>query len=283
MRPAQGAAITAHSGIPRDTARTLTVQRTEHEVKQLERIFKETNARELGERHSREDDKVNVNVGLAPCYGTLRKDHKGMDDKLAVMVAEIVNLLDEAQTRGEKLDWDTVQSIFMQSKSMVPPCKEDTVENYRNFSERNTKLFNHKGRSSAPIEAVCHEIEGWFNELIQDKNVLDFTILKGLSGVKDIVARHGVSQKKRGSWNKVFLDIGVLRFPDMENPFVRVYRIRLTAWATCKKNLSFIEKNRNGITGEYHSCVYKPRRELIAELSQKARDDAKRKLESFFS
>ncbi|RXW21262.1 hypothetical protein EST38_g4596 [Candolleomyces aberdarensis] len=261
----------------------LTVQRAEHEVNQLERIFKETNALELGKQHSHGDyEQVNINVGLAPCYGTLREDHKRMDNALTVMVAESVNLLDEARARGEKLDLDTVQSIFMQSASMVP-CKEDSVENYRDFSERNTKLFKNKGRSSAPIEAVCHEIEGWFNELIQDKNVLDFTTLKGLSGVKDIVARHGVSQKRRGSWEKVFLDIGVLRFPDMENPFVRVYRIRLTAWATCKKNLGFIEKNRNGIVGEYHSYVYKPRRELIAVISQEAKDNAKRKLELFFS
>ncbi|KAJ2934433.1 hypothetical protein H1R20_g2687, partial [Candolleomyces eurysporus] len=226
----------------------LTVPRVEHEAEQLRRIFKETKAQELGERHSHEDDEVSINVGLAPCYGTLRNDHKHMDDALAVMIAESVSLLNEARADGRKLDLDVVQSVFGQSASMVH-CKEDSVENYRDFLECNTKLFNNKGRNSAPIEAVCDEIEGWFNELIQDKNVLDFTRLKGLSGVKDIVARHGVSQKKRGSWIKVFLDIGVLRFPDMENPFVRVYRIRLTAWATCKKNLGFIEKNRNGISG----------------------------------
>ncbi|KAJ2934425.1 hypothetical protein H1R20_g2686, partial [Candolleomyces eurysporus] len=281
MAPAQKTAVAARSGTRRDPLGPLTVRRAEHEVKQLEEIFEETDALELGERDNHRDYEY-VNVGLAPCYGTLRSDYKRMDDALTLMVAESVNLLEEARADGKKLDWDIVQSIFMQSASMVH-CKEDSVQNYRNFSERDTKLFSNKGRSSVPIEAVCHEIEGWFNELIRDKNVLDFTRLKGLSGVKDIVARHGVSQKKRGSWRKVFLDIGVLRFPDMENPFVRIYRIRLTAWATCKKQLTLIERNRNGITGEYISCVFKPRRELVAGISQQAKENAKRKLEGFFS
>ncbi|RXW12980.1 hypothetical protein EST38_g12876 [Candolleomyces aberdarensis] len=270
-------AAEAHSGTRLDTVLQVLgpkeeefVQEAQHTAKQLQRIFKDTAGSELGQllaRHSHDslhEDYRPVKVGLAPCYGTLGKDHKRMDDTLAVMVAQIVNILDQARARGEELDLDTVQSTFRQCASMVH-CKDDSVENYRNFSEHKTKLFSNKGRSSEPIEVVCREIERWFNELIQDKNVLEFTTLKGLSGVKDIVARYGVSQEKRCTLNKVFLDIGVLRFPDMENPFVRVYRIRLSAWATCEKKFGFIEKNRNGIAGEYHS------------------EGAKRNLEVFFS
>ncbi|RXW18540.1 hypothetical protein EST38_g7314 [Candolleomyces aberdarensis] len=138
-------------------------------------------------------------------------------------------------------------------------------------------------RGAAQSQSWSCAIEEWFDELIQDKDVLDFTTLKGLSGVKDIVTRYGVAQKKRGSWKKDFLDVGVLRFPDMENPFVRVYRIKLTAHATCEKKFRIIEANRNEITGEYNSSQYKLRGELFAELSQKAKEDAKKRLEALFS
>ncbi|KAJ2934423.1 hypothetical protein H1R20_g2688, partial [Candolleomyces eurysporus] len=205
-----------------------------------------------------------------------------MDDALTVSVAESFALLDDARARNEELDSNTIQSIFRQSASMEH-CREASVESYRSFSERKVKLFSYKRRGSEPIEAVCHEIERWFSELIQDKEVLEFTGLKGLPGVKDIVARYGVSQQKEYTLNKVFLDIGVLVYLDKETPLLRVYSIQLTAWATCKTIFGFIEKNRNGIIGEYRSCAYKPKRELITGLSQKVRDEAKRKLEVFLS
>ncbi|RXW21260.1 hypothetical protein EST38_g4594 [Candolleomyces aberdarensis] len=261
----------------------------DHVVTQLERIYRDSAGLELEQlldrhRHNaRQEDYRQVKARLAQCYRTLREDHQYMDDALTVSVAESVKLLDEAQARDEALDSNTIQSIFMQSASMVHG-KEDNVERHRNFSERKTKLFNFKGRSSEPIEAVCHEIEGWFNELIQDEKVLKFTELKVLSGVKDIVARHGVFQEKRDSLREVFLDIGVFVIPDKETPLLRqVYSIQLTAWATCKTSLGFIEKNRNGIIGEYRSCAYKPNRELIDGLSQNTRDEAKRKLREFLS
>ncbi|RXW18342.1 hypothetical protein EST38_g7502 [Candolleomyces aberdarensis] len=258
----------------------------DHVVTQLARIYRDSAGLELEqllERHrhdARQEDYRQVKAGLARCYGALRENHQHMDDALTVPVAESFKLLDDARARNEELDENTIQSIFMKSVSMEH-CKETSVDNYRTFSERKIKLFNYKGRSSEPIEAVCHEIERWFSELIQDKKVLEFTKLERLAGVKDIVARHGVSQEKRGYLREVFLDIGVLVISDQDTPFLRVYSIKLTAWATCKTSVGFIEKNRNGIIGEYRSYAYKPNRELIDGLSQNARDEAKRKLEVF--
>ena len=46
--------------------------------------------------------------------------------------------------------------------------------------------------------------------------------------------------------SKDILDIGILRYPDLNNPFFKIYRLQLKAWSKCDRTLAF-EKNENGI------------------------------------
>lgn len=63
------------------------------------------------------------------------------------------------------------------------------------------------------------------------------------------------------------VEIGVLRYPDIEHPYFKVYKIKLTAWSDCSRVL-FVETNKNGITGEFNCRKYKPRDSIIAGLRE---------------
>jgi hypothetical protein len=49
------------------------------------------------------------------------------------------------------------------------------------------------------------------------------------------------------------LDVGILRYPDLDNPYFKVYRIELEARSTCYRGLA-LERNSNGISGS-KSCL----------------------------
>ncbi|KAF8454702.1 hypothetical protein BGX38DRAFT_1089291, partial [Terfezia claveryi] len=47
---------------------------------------------------------------------------------------------------------------------------------------------------------------------------------------------------------KKVLDIGVLRYPDITHPYIKVYRIQLEAWSLCER-IGPVQRDSNGISG----------------------------------
>jgi len=81
---------------------------------------------------------------------------------------------------------------------------------------------------------------------------------------------------------KNVVDIGVLRYPDIDNPFFKVYRIQLSAWSDTRRIL-FHGEDANGITGQYNVRLFKPRDSVIAGIKEETRKKAINEADNMFA
>ncbi|KAJ7841240.1 hypothetical protein B0H13DRAFT_2365853 [Mycena leptocephala] len=81
---------------------------------------------------------------------------------------------------------------------------------------------------------------------------------------------------------KTMVDIGVLRFPDIDHPHFKLYHIRLVAWSDSRRIL-FVQKDVNGITGEFNSRIFRPRSSVIQGLTEDVKKKAIREAENLFA
>ena len=79
------------------------------------------------------------------------------------------------------------------------------------------------------------------------------------------------------------LNIGVLRFPDVDNPYLKLYRIKLTAWSDCDRTL-FMQDDNNGITGTGECCIkkFRPCKSEIRRMTKSVKEKAVMEAEALF-
>lgn len=75
------------------------------------------------------------------------------------------------------------------------------------------------------------------------------------------------------------VEIGILRYPDKNLPYFKLYRLKLTAFSDSSRIL-FIQEDRNGIIGELNVRRFKPNAAVLAKLSSKATETAATEAES---
>jgi len=215
-----------------------------------------------------------VQTRVAPSHGELRnEDSRKMDAMLKILVAALVSNLKRTRLAYSKpLSWDQLLEILKQA-----PFAEsygNDVSKRDSLNRKGTAWFKFNG---SPDAAVVKEVHAWFASLVQDDEVLRSTKID-LNMMAKIVAKTGAAVESlitvlRGQsfCEKTVVDIGFLRFPDIENPFVRVYRIKLTAWSKCTR-IGPRQVDTNGIAGEYNAYNFKPRRSVIESLSTTAKE-----------
>lgn len=102
------------------------------------------------------------------------------------------------------------------------------------------------------------QVQTWFTNVIADDDVLKSTKID-IDVPAKIVAQSGATIvsfetffAKNEHHEKTLIDIGVLRFPDIDRPYFKLYRIKLVAWSDSSRIL-FHQEDKNGITGGEHS------------------------------
>ncbi|RMZ41932.1 hypothetical protein CA14_010615 [Aspergillus flavus] len=195
--------------------------------------------------------------GLAPSYGTLNSE--SIDD------------LDEAY-----------KSVLTNNTYLEPAG--DSIDRTENLLKGNMGYFN---VGANPDNAVVKEVLTWWNKLIADQDVLNSTI--NSQAMANIVSQSGaiidMSQQfwsKSGAHEQKMLDIGVLRFPDVSQPYFKLYRIKLSVRVDMSRTI-FPMGDLGGITGEFHSRSFKPREAAIDQLEQDALNSAVQEAEDFFA
>ena len=221
---------------------------------------------------------------LAVSYGKLNSEAiKAMDEKLKVLIAGTVRAL-QAIPENE-LSWEKVQSVFSQNPLMERVGNSEIRKTDKIIKDRGTSAFKFDG---SPDAAIVREIESWFIKLVDnDQDILNDTDIDILELAK-LVAESGalvdsfeaVFYKKEFLEKKV-IDVGVIRFPDIDNPFVKVYRIQLTAWSDCQRVL-FIQEDKSGITGQFNAVNFRPRASVINGLKQETKAKAIKEAEALF-
>ncbi|KAI0329992.1 hypothetical protein GY45DRAFT_1251649 [Cubamyces sp. BRFM 1775] len=224
-----------------------------------------------------------LHLDLAPSFGKLTQESvKTMDDELKVMIAGTMRALEKERKKGEGISWETVVSVMTQNP-LLEPNGDEIVRSDKLIKEGHG-LFKFDG---SPDQAVVEQVNSWFVSLIRDEDVLLSTHID-IKVMADIVAQTGAMVKSFGSvlyekeeHQKTIVDIGVLRFPDLDNPYFKVYRIKLIAWSRSKRLLA-AQRDKNGIVGEYASRRFRPRKSTMEKLSKATIQKAVAEAEALF-
>ncbi|KAI0654173.1 hypothetical protein C8Q70DRAFT_937231 [Cubamyces menziesii] len=225
-----------------------------------------------------------LHLDLAPSFGALTKeDVKAMDEQLKVMISGTMRALEKERQKGESISWETVVSVMSQNP-LLEPFEDEIVRSDKLIKEGNS-FFKFDG---SPDHAIVEQVNSWFATLVQDEDVLKGTHID-INVMAAIVAQTGAMVNSLGSLlymkeehQKTLVDIGVLRFPDLDNPYFKVYRIRLVAWSRSARVL-VAQQDKNGIVGEFASRRFRPRKSVIEKLPRKTVDKAIVEAEALFS
>ncbi|KAK5048601.1 hypothetical protein LTR84_005692 [Exophiala bonariae] len=244
-----------------------------------------------------------IKMTLAPSYGSLNNEAmKKMDDNTKVMIGTAVSMLQNFNDHDRT--WDNVVSA-MKSNSLLQLEGGDGIHRSDQITKSGSGDFKFDGspdmgfvsevrpdqheerRRSLSIDMISHQIETWFKNLIGDSDIIN-TMNVNIQDLARVAAQSGASVDGVGavfgkdeSHFKNVLDIGALRYPDLTNPYFKVYRIVVNAWSHSSRIL-FHQEDSNGINGDYHCCNFKPNPERIASLREEVRHQAIQIAEDLF-
>ncbi|EPS45517.1 hypothetical protein H072_439 [Dactylellina haptotyla CBS 200.50] len=214
-----------------------------------------------------------INIGLAPSFGTLKANIKELDDALVGIVAistkEIQKLPPSDRT------FEKIRATLLQNAAIEP--HGDHYQAYDTFTKASNDAFRFDG---SPDSGIVADVLNFFRKLINDSDVLN-----SLNFDKNVVARmvaeSGATVRNFETFfsaneheEKTVLEVAVLRYPDLDHPYLKLYRVKLKAIRDCKRVL-FAENNRNSIQGEVDIQKFKPRQSVWASISQPVRDKAR--------
>ncbi|KAM4066581.1 hypothetical protein HRG_000666 [Hirsutella rhossiliensis] len=193
-----------------------------------------------------------------------------MDDRLKVMIAGTMKVLGKQTDKS----WKAVLSTMMQNELLEPDGAE--IARADKMIKESVNDFKIDGSAD---ENIVREAKTWFINLIADDDVIQSTKID-INVMAQIVAQTGATIDsfetlfaKNEHHEKDLVDIGVLRFPDFDHPFFKLYRIKLVAWSDCSRIL-FHQADKNGITGEFNCRIFRPRASVIDGLTDAARRKA---------
>ncbi|AGE56576.1 hypothetical protein ATCVNEJV2_275R [Acanthocystis turfacea Chlorella virus NE-JV-2] len=229
---------------------------------------------------------------LAPSYGKLNKESiKSLDDNLKIM---LIGTIKELQTKtdylpaGQTLSWDDVLSVMCNNNFIQPD--EDSVPIFvdQTYERESTDDFNFDGGADS---SVVQEIKSWVYSVINDDDIINSTSInedtvvdlcrivseKGahVDSVDDIFAKTQYTER-------TLVDIGVIRFPDVDHPFLKVYRLCINCHNKCKRIL-FHEENSSGIRVMLNSRKFIPRKSVIGGMMESIKQKAVQECENMFS
>lgn len=188
---------------------------------------------------------------------------KGLDKMLEVQSFFAIKAIKEKYKEG-KHDWDSIVAAMHNADglAMVPDSKKKV---YDTWAADNTNWFKFDG--SADADKV-RQIQAWFKKSICDT---DPTIYENSAIVSEgvvtrlakIAAKTGASvdsfqhfwANKDHQKDKV-LELGLIRFPDKEDPHVKLYRIQIFAWFNSARVLP-VQHDQAGFDLEFDLMKFK--------------------------
>lgn len=245
-------------------------------VKDVGDLVKNFDFSKINVKDSKSDEYLHTD--LAPSYGKLKPDLQKMDDELKIMIAGTMKTLAEQSDKS----WDAIQSTMMQNPFVEP--FDEPIATTDALKKEDTNYFKTDG---SPDANVVKEVKTWFSKLLSDDDVEKSTKID-IDVLAKIVAQTGATINsfetfwaKKERHEQTLIDIGVLRFPDYDKPYFKLYRIQLHAWSDSSR-IVFVQKDMNGITGTFNARKFRPRKSVIDNMTAKARQGAVNKANSMF-
>ncbi|XP_029638275.1 uncharacterized protein LOC115213439 [Octopus sinensis] len=208
---------------------------------------------------------------LAASYGQLNNETiKNMDRNLLIAIAGLnKRIVAVRRNLGNTIiTFRDYVSLLNQNVLLVP---DNSTEIFR---EKFLGYEDYRLATTDKQEEVVEEVTNWFtNELINDPDVLADTKIE-IVDYANIVAATGAKIKgfrtlilRNHYVERSVVDMGVLRYPDLNKPYFKLFRIQLFAYRQSKAVL-FMQKDTSGIRGQYQSMVFVPNEAVIAKLKQ---------------
>jgi hypothetical protein len=179
-----------------------------------------------------------LHMGLAPSYGELTSNSiKGLDDQLKIIIAGTMRAL--AKVPSQQRSWEKVLEVMMQNPLLQPD--ESGISRADKILKEETNVFKVDGSPDQNIvrevskpsyrfgyDLTCFQVETWFINLLYDDDVYKSTAID-IKVMANIVAQTGATIDsfptafyKNEYHEKTMVDIGVLRFPDIDHPHFKV-------------------------------------------------------------
>ncbi|GAB1599868.1 hypothetical protein Ahia01_000264200, partial [Argonauta hians] len=207
---------------------------------------------------------------LAKAYGDVNRTmFEAMDNQLKVMMGGVKVGLErlQAQELNRTVKFEEYVSAMTKNPLLAPTEKG-------RFYKKDFKAFESLGLSNgASNKAIAEQVKTWFVNLIQDKDILDSTQIK-IEDFANIAAASGAAVDSFAAllYKKVYIkrdvvDLGVIRYPDMEHPYLKMYRIELFAYRKSERIL-MVEKTSSGIGGTINVRRFIPRGTVISKLKE---------------
>ena len=167
--------------------------------------------------------------------GTYNKD---IDARLKFIAAEVSNTVKDVCDAGGDISWDTLQGILLQHPVLQ---SGETTHRQETFA----------GEFTEP------KVKTWLHEFVTeyDTDVYDAVRIHDdeITEVIRFVANQSVSNSAS------LLDIGMIRFPTKDNPYVKLYRIQLTgAFSGSSHIMPSGGDETRVLTATVDSCNYYP-------------------------
>lgn len=194
---------------------------------------------------------------LAPQFAAKQSGAvRGADDELVTAIsaaADGVEALDPAAR-----SWEAVVGAVAKS-SVLGPRASGTASQEKDFVVQRDKWF----AKSDQRNKVYTEARNWLATVVDDPDILAARGEIDLQSISAIVGggeRHGPDSLvfKSNANGKRLLDVGMVRYPDPENPYIKVYRLELSAWHESTVVMGHTS-DRNGIRARFDMQEFKPR------------------------
>ncbi|GAB1606693.1 uncharacterized protein LOC115210937 isoform X1 [Argonauta hians] len=182
------------------------------------------------------------------------------------------------------IPYATYRSIMMQNVLM----REKPKSYIRRSDSKHYRGTSFLKTNGAPDMAKVYQIQSWFENLIGDTDVLNATQIN-IDDISNFVAETGarVTNFVHAFYQTLFkqkkiVDVGVIRYPDIDNPFFRLFRIELFAFRKCERIIG-IQKDESGIKGLYESTKFVPRESILKGMRASSRARAIQEADDMFN
>ncbi|KAH7404621.1 hypothetical protein KP509_15G034800 [Ceratopteris richardii] len=172
--------------------------------------------------------------------------------------------MDEAVYESNDGSWNEDVELDEDTNGSTKSMDEAVYESNGGSRNEDVELDEDTNGSTKLMDEELPQVKSlksWFLKLINhDDDILDNSkldvdgVLKKIldesqAGDKEFQKKQNFFMAGNDEWK--VLDMVVLRYPDPDSDFFKLYRIQLTTWSTCKAKTILRPRFSTGITGEF--------------------------------
>ncbi|CAI9724080.1 Hypothetical predicted protein [Octopus vulgaris] len=209
---------------------------------------------------------------------------KAMDEELQIAIAATNRVLAKARqdNRNQTMTFDDYIYLMKQNVLLKSDDGDDIIRSrFKSYSQT-------RFAQNSVDEEIVNEVIDWFkNEVVVDPDVLAATKID-IVDFANFVAATGAALDslaalfvKRDYAERSVVDLGIIRYPDLDHPFFKLFRIQLFAY---RKNtrIAFVQNDKSGIKGQFESKIFRPQTTVLKQMAESVRRKAMQEAQETF-